>query len=151
MKVLEAILLLAALVVITLFVRVAIFEPVWYFIVPSARLTVDGGPSEGWLHVRRDDRGKIMFVTRRSGGKAESYMIVLEKGRQGRAWPCGDWTAPHFPLFPIGDVNPPCTFFTVAGQEPAQPKPKPVNRELRSGPDYVEFTADDGKRIRASW
>jgi len=152
LKLFGVVLLLAALLVTLVVVREAFWgHGTWYFIVPNARLTVDGRPSEGWLHVRTYDRGRVMFVTRRSDGKVESYLTTLEKGEKGYVWPCGDWTAPDFPFFPIGDVNPPCTFFTVAEEEPSQPKPKAVNRELRVGPGFVEFTADDGKRVRASW
>jgi hypothetical protein len=127
----------------------AIFSPyyAWYFIVPNARLTVDGKPQQGLLH--RGNHGATLFLTRRGSAKAESYMIWVPHDRQGMVSNCGRWTAPRFPAFPIGDLNPPCWIF-LANEAPT-PKPALPPRNLARGTDFVEFTADDGSRIKASW
>jgi hypothetical protein len=126
-----------------------IFSPytAWYFIVPNAQFTVDGKAEEGWLH--RGKQSETLFLTRRAKGKTESYIISLPQNRQGFVWNCGNWTAPRFPFFPIGDVNPPCWTFYV-GEGPA-PKSTLPARKLAAGSRFVEFTADDGSRIRGFW
>jgi hypothetical protein len=120
---------------------------VWYFVVPSARLTVDGRLEQGWLH--RGNHGENLFLTRRKGENVESYLIMLPRDRQGSVSSCGNWTAPRSPVFPIGDVNPPCWTFYAA----EDPTPRAIlpARELASGEHFVEFTADDGSRIKVSW
>ena len=126
-----------------------IFSPytAWYFIVPSARLTVDGSPQQGWVH--RGNHWENLFVTRRKAGNVESYLIMLPRNRQGSVSSCESWTAPRFPVFPIGDVNPPCWRYYAA--EDPTPRFNPPPRGLASGEHFVEFTADDGSRIRGSW
>jgi len=119
----------------------------WYFRVPNVRLTVDGKEVQGWLH--RGNHGQNMFLTRRDKVKAESYLISLPRDNQRMVWSCGDWTAPRFPVFPIGDVNPPCWTFSIG--ESSAPTPTPPPRNIAVGTSFVEFTADDGKRIKASW
>jgi hypothetical protein len=76
-------------------------------------------------------------------------LIWVPHDRQGIVWSCGNWTAPRFPAFPIGDVNPPC--WTFPATEAPSPKSILPVRNLVAGPGSVEFTADDGSRIRASW
>ena len=120
---------------------------VWYFVVPSARITVDGRLEQGWLH--RGNHGKNLFLTRRKMGNVESYLILLPDNGQGNVSSCGNWTAPRFPAFPIGDVNPPCWTFHAA--DDPTPRVNLPARKLASGERFVEFTADDGNRIRGSW
>ena len=126
-----------------------IFSPytVWYFVIPSARLTVDGRLEQGWIH--RANHGKNLFLTRRKNGKAESYSIALSHDVQGSVSSCGNWTAPRFPVFPIGDLNPPC--WTVYAAEDLTPRANFPVRRLATGEHFVEFTADDGSRIKGSW
>jgi hypothetical protein len=119
----------------------------WYFVVPNARLTVDGEQAQGWLH--RGNHRETLFLTRCDVTKAESYLIWVPHGGHGAVWSCGNWTAPRFPVFPIGDVNPPCLTFTFG--EGSTPKAILPARHLVLGTDFVEFTADDGSRIKASW
>ncbi len=140
---------ISVLVLVGVVIILEVFSPytAWYFVVPKARLTVDGRREQGWLH--RGNHRETLFLTRRSKGKAESYMIWIPHDRQGIAWSCGNWTAPRFPAFSIGDVNPPCWTFS-AGEAPT-PKPTLPARNLAVGADFVEFTADDGSRIKASW
>lgn len=119
----------------------------WYFVVPSARLTVDGRPEQVWLH--RGNHRESLVLTRRDRGKAESYMIWIPHDRQGSVLSCGHWTAPRLPAFPIGDVSPPC--WTIVASESPTPKPSLPTRNLAAGTNFVEFTADDGSRLKASW
>ena len=126
-----------------------IFSPytAWYFVVQNAQITVDGRPEQGFLH--RGNHRQTLFLTRREKGKAESYMIWIPHDRQGSISNCGHWTAPRFPAFPIGDLNPPC--WTFSAREGPTPKPTLPERNLALGIGFVEFTADDGSRIKASW
>jgi hypothetical protein len=143
---------IAAISILVLFGIVIIreiFSPytAWYFVVPGARLTVDGRQEQGWLH--RGNHERNMFLTRRKEGKVESYLILIPRDGQGSVSSCGNWTAPRLPVFSIGDVNPPCwTFYAAEDQTPKLNLPA---RKLASGDNFVEFTADDGSRIRGSW
>jgi hypothetical protein len=140
---------LSVLIFLGVVIVCEVFSPysTWYFVVPNARFTVDGRREKGWLH--RGNHGATLFVTRRDRGKAESYMVSFPPQREGIVWSCGNWTAPRFPAFPIGDVNPPC--WTFIASESRTPKPALPARNLKVGTDFVEFTADDGSRIKESW
>lgn len=140
---------ISILVLLGIVITVDIFSPytVWYFVVPSARLTVDGRPERGWVH--RGKHRESLFLTRGDRGKTESYMICIPKDRQGYVLSCGHWTAPRLPAFPIGDLNPPC--WTIVASEDPTPKPSLPVRNLAAGTAFVEFTADDGSRVKASW
>jgi hypothetical protein len=143
---------IAAISILVLFGIVTIHEifppyTAWYFVVPSARLTVDGRPEPGWLH--RGNRRETLFLTRRDKEKAEAYMIWIPHDGLGIVCNCGHWTAPRLPVFPVGDVNPPCWVFSAGGGPTS--KPTLPARNLVAGTDFVEFTADDGSRVRASW
>jgi hypothetical protein len=126
-----------------------IFSPYtsWYFYVPNARITVDGKKEQGWLH--RGAHRETMFLTLRGRGKAESYMIPIPHNQHGFVSSCGQWTAPRFPAFPIGDVNPPCWMFVV--KENPTVEPIVPAGDLVAGTNFVEFTADGGGRVRATW
>lgn len=125
------------------------FDPyiVWYFADYHARLTVDGKPAPGRVH--RDRSGRAIFVTRSDGEKPRTYLIELPSQTSGHVLSCGSWVAPRFPAFAIGDVNPPCWIFSF----PGDPNPPPVHLPANfvSGANFVEFTAYDGKRTRATW
>src|SRR5712692_7914106 len=94
-----------------LVVREAFFSyTVYLLIVPSARISTDGKPTSGWLH--RGGRGRLLILTRNSSGNRESYWIELPNERGGFVSLCGGWTAPRFPLIPIGDWGP-CLLVSV--------------------------------------
>ena len=114
-------------------------------------MTVDGRPAAGWVHKRTLDDGRIIFLTEKDGGRVETYRITQETGKGDHVVRCRDLTAPRFPAFPIGDVNPPCFGFVEALEKPSQTTTEPPGRNLRTGPRFVEFTADAGERLRASW
>jgi hypothetical protein len=143
---------ISALVVGVLFVLVVIREAFfsytsYFVIVPGAKVYADGKPVSGWLH--RGGKGHAFILTRGGSGKNESYWITLQTEKGSWISSCDDWSAPSFPLVAIGDVNPPC--FTFALTEDPTPKPKSPERKLGFGPRFIEFTADDGSRLRTSW
>ena len=119
----------------------------WYFRDFHSQIIVDGKPSQGRVH--RDHSGGSLFVTRTDVHEAMTYMIIIAPETRGHVWSCGDWVAPRFPIFGIGDVNPPCWIFS----NPSDAKPEPVHppSNLVTGSNFVEFTAYDGRRVRASW
>ena len=141
---------ISVLILVGALIALEAFSPytAWYFVVPKAQLTVDGRREQGWLH--RGNHGETLFLTLRNKGKTESYMIWVPHDRKGVVWNCGNWTAPRFfPAFPIGDLNPPCWTFSTS--EAPTPKPTLPARNLAVGAGFVEFTADDGSRIKATW
>jgi hypothetical protein len=140
--------MVAVLVLFALLIVWGIFSPhvAWYFVDPNAKVTVDGRKVHGWLH--RGNHGQTLFLTRNNGRRRESYMIGI--GGQGSVSDCGNWTAPRFPVFPLGDVSPPCLWIVDSNEKPNTGE-APPSRKLVAGTDFVEFTADDGSRIRVSW
>ena len=120
---------------------------IWYFAASHSRLTADGRPAHGRVH--RGNGGQTVFVTRTDGEKATTYLVQIPHGARGTVWSCGKWVAPRFPAFPIGDLNPACWTFKVAEEPDTGPIIPP--RRLATGPNFVEFTADDGSRVRATW
>jgi len=134
---------LLALVVI----REAFFSYTSYFvIVPWAKLYVDGKSVSGWLH--KGGRARSYILTRSVIDLRESYWITTPDVKGGRISSCGDWAAPRSPVIAIGDVNPPCLSFAIAEHQAPR---ESVERKATFGPKFVEFTADDGSRVRASW
>lgn len=111
----------------------AILSPytTWYFLVPNATLTVDGRLTKGWRH--RGNHGRTEFLTRINSTGRESYIIWIPGDGRGTVHKCADWTSPRIPAFPIGDVNPPCSWNSSL-----------VSRRLVIGPRSLEFTAEDG-------
>jgi len=129
-------------------VREAFFGYTAYFvIVPGVKLYADGKAISGWLH--KGGKGRAFILTLSGSGKPESYWITVPGERNGWISSCGDWAAPRFPLVAIGHVNPPC--FSFVNAEDPNPAPKPLERKPTLGTRFVEFTADDGRRIKTSW
>jgi len=130
---------------------------VWYFMMPAARLTLDGKLNAGYVHWGEGgSNGGAVMLTVLQRSQTATYRIWLpnsqavpsERNSVGRpsTQRCAGWTAPRFPLFSIGDVNPPCSYLFDD-----TPTPNPPERNIVAGPGFVEFTADDGKRVRAEW
>ena len=105
-------------------------------------VAVDGLRS-GYLH--RNSAHSAVIITRTDLSPAQSYLV----GLSDRHWliHCGDWHAPNFVAFPIGDVNPPCSGF--GAEVPRADYPKSSTLIVRSG--FVEFSTLQGRRITASW
>jgi len=143
----RAVLVIGVLVALVI-VREAFWGYTQYFVmVPGAQLYSDGKRVSGWLH--RGAHGHEFILTRRSSTKRESYWITLRDEKDGLVRSCDDWAATRFPLVAIGDVNPPC--FNLVPTEDPNPRPKSPERKLGFGPSFIEFTADDGTRIRTFW
>jgi hypothetical protein len=115
----------------------------WWFS-SSSKVAVDGVRS-GFLHVNRERSAVI--ITRTDLRPSQSYLVGLS-GRKSLIH-CGDWQAPRLPAFPIGDVNPPCSFFSNGLDVPVADNA--VLSTLTARPGYVEFQTEHGKKVTASW
>lgn len=115
----------------------------WWFS-SSSHVTVDGVRS-GFLHVNRGHSAVI--ITRTDLRPSQSYLV----GLSGRKYltHCGDWQAPRLPAFSIGDVNPPCSFFSNGSDLPVADNA--VLSTLTARPGFVEFKTEHGKKVTASW
>jgi hypothetical protein len=112
---------------------------------PTARMTVEGKPSGGYVHSLSWDTNRILVVTRRRHLGGETYWL-WNSGRPGRvpgAVRCYTWTAPPFPAVLTTDTYQPCL-----SVEPGAPQP---DRNVAFGANFAEFTADDSKRVRVVW
>ena len=111
------------------------------FVVPWARLTVDGTRSPGW--VQRGIPGGELFVTLDDPHHRQSYWF-FDSARglpRYRLHGCGPWTAPRAPVFTVGDYGPPCMLL----------EDNPPDRRLDVKPGRIEFNADDGRRVSVRW
>jgi hypothetical protein len=136
--------------VIVLLFAVLILATANLYIIPFARITEDGKPVGGYVH-RNSYRGplKRLVVTRSEMGRRRSYLVGIDDAHGGPfAGYCDDWTAPPWPAILLRHVNPPCVHFYAAG---VPPPPYEPTRNIRTENNAVEFTANDGKRIRVSW
>jgi len=115
----------------------------WWFS-SSSKVAVDG-VRNGFLHVNREHSAVI--ITRTDLHPSQSYLVGLS-GRKTLIH-CGDWQAPRLPAFPIGDVNPPCSFFSNGSDLPVADKA--VFSTLTARPGFVEFQTARGKKVTASW
>ena len=109
----------------------------WFFRVWHPHITVNGIPSEGWLHRNRDGNG--IFLTEHGSDRSVTYDLIFTDGGNGHVLNCGAWVAPRWPAIPIGDVNPPCFYLGYAGQS------------LTRGTNSVSFTTMDGRKLHADW
>lgn len=109
----------------------------WFFRVRHAAVTVNGMPSEGWLHRTRDGNG--MFLTEHRSGRSATYDLVFTDSGNSYVFSCGTWVAPRWPAIPVGDVNPPCFLMGSAGHS------------LIRGINSVSFTTLDGRKLQADW
>lgn len=114
----------------------------WWF-GSTARVTVDGVPN-GYLHRNSENLGVI--ITRTDSSPHQSYLVGLTG--KTRLTHCGDWYAPRFPAFPIGDVNPPCL---LSGGSDKSKADDGVSSTLIVRPGFVEFYTVQGRKVTASW
>ena len=118
----------------------------WYFLIPVARLTVDGIPNCGYIHLSNAGAfGNEIVVTRRNFGRAEAYSVMIPTDHKASVHR-SRLVPSRMPVFAVGDVLPPGTAGFDDGPRSASPK-----RNLKAGPTFVEFIADDGKLVRADW
>jgi len=118
----------------------------YYFLIPGADVRVNGAAVRGWVQ-RSKGAAPSLFVTWETGGRRESYFLIIFGDGRAAALPCGDWAAPHTPVLPIGDVNPPCISFGA-------PEPTPSARRLAvaySGSSIAFDEVISGQRIEARW
>jgi hypothetical protein len=115
----------------------------WYFRV-NGQVVVDGHKTSGYLHANPDKT--LLILTRTDDTRVESYLVSL--GPTKTVFDCGDWHPLRFLPFPVGDVNPPCTVFSV---DPAKIRDPPINGTVTAGRNFVEFSTASGKRVRGQW
>lgn len=115
----------------------------WWFS-SGGNVAVDGVRS-GFLHVNRAHSAAI--ITRTDLHPSQSYLVGLSGERF--LIHCGGWEAPQLPAFPIGDVNPPCSFFSNGSGLPVADNA--VLSTLTVRPGFVEFQTAHGKKVSASW
>jgi len=112
---------------------------------PTARLLVNGKPYGGYVHSLSWDAHRVLVVTWRSRFGRESYWVwnSTRSGQAPGAVHCKNWTAPPFPVFFSTDTNQPCLSF--------EPEATPRNRHIKFETNFVEFTADDSRKVRVVW
>ena len=98
----------------------------WWHRVSSGNVAVNGVRS-GYLH--RNSAHSAVIITRTDLAPAQSYLVGLSDSR----WliHCGEWHAPHFAAFPIGDVNPPSSIFGNGSDMPKADNPEPSTLTVR--------------------
>ena len=122
----------------------------WYALLPTARINLKGKPNSGYVHwADGGEFGYNLVVTTKEPWSGTTYWIVVPVGHHPSMRRCGRWTAPRLPVFAIGDVNPPCLIFGE-GDESLNAEEQD-RRNLVVGSGFVEFTADDGKRVKVEW
>jgi hypothetical protein len=115
----------------------------WWFS-SSSQVAVDGVRS-GFLHINSEHSAVI--ITRTDLRPNQSYLVALS-GKKSLTH-CGDWQASRLPAFSIGDVNPPCSFFSNGSDSPTADHA--VLSTLTARPGFVEFKTEHGKKVTASW
>jgi hypothetical protein len=115
----------------------------WYFRV-NGQVTVDGHKTTGYLHA--NTQRTILLLTRTDGPRPETYLIPV--GENGAVLDCRDWHPVRCLPFPVRQVNPPCSVFTV---DPAKRADPPVAATAIRRARSVEFSTASGKRVRAEW
>jgi hypothetical protein len=120
----------------------------WTFLLPVPRITVDGSPTSGYVHLGQTSRDPIasLWVTVRRHRASETYQVWLPAQRRDKANVWRACTEPWFPIVAHGDVIPHgCMFAPFEQTDVERP------RNLAFGHKSVEFSADDGVRVRAEW
>jgi hypothetical protein len=133
----------ALLIAIVLAYSTAKGYTIWWF---RANGSVKvNGVSSGYLH--KELSGRAWIVTRTDSRPSQSYLVSLN-GSEHMIY-CGDWHAPRFPVFPFGDVNPPCVGFLTDSE--IQKADLPHSSTLSVKPGVIEFSTMSGKKVTASW
>lgn len=115
----------------------------WWF-KSSGQVTVNGVQS-GYMHRNREN--SALIITRVDLRPSQSYLVWI-RGKKDVTH-CGEWHATRFPAFSIGDVNPPCSFFTKSSD--TANADEAVSSTLTVRPGFVEFQTVQGKKVSASW
>jgi hypothetical protein len=115
----------------------------WYFRV-NGQVLVNGRETTGYLHAKTDKT--LLMLTRTDDSRPETYLVSL--GPTKTVFDCGEWHPLRFLPFPVRDVNPPCTVFTV---DPTEVRDPPTAATSTTGRNFIEFTTASGKKVRAQW
>jgi hypothetical protein len=115
----------------------------WYFRV-NGQVVVNGQQTTGYLHANTDKT--LLILTRTDDTRPESYLASL--GAEKAVIDCGEWHPIRFLPFPVGHVNPPCSFFI---DDRVQAHDPPITRTLERGPHFIEFSTASGKKVRGQW
>jgi hypothetical protein len=141
---------LAIIFVVRVLIMIQRHEIIWLVLVSHSKLTANGSGIDG--RILRGEGGRLLIVTLDAEKESGSYWVVLPiiipVSKPGLVYLC-NWTPPRLPAFPVSGANPPCWIPIERGGD-VSPGPS-INRRLEVSADYVEFTADDGRRIRAIW
>ena len=114
----------------------------WWF--KSGGYVAVNGVRRGYVH--RNWENSAVIITRVDVHPSQSYLIWL--GDKKHLTHCGEWQAPRFPAFPIGDVDPPCFFNNSSEMASADDA---VSSTLAARPGFVEFQTVQGKKVTAFW
>ena|SRR5579871_6015743 len=131
--------------VLVLLAGIAIWRNVFFYAkIWGARITVDGRAcGECALYVHRNGVGGVLV--RRDGPTSALYSVVLPNPKSavpnGAVWKCVDGAFTFVPGFAYDSLYQWCT---PGGFAPSQ-------KQLRMNSGLIEFTADDGKRVKAEW
>jgi hypothetical protein len=115
----------------------------WYFRV-DGQVLVNGQKTTGYLHANTDKT--ILLLTRTDDSRPETYLVSL--GPTKSVFDCGEWHPLRFLPFPIGDLSHPCSAFTI---DPAKVHDPPTKTALAAGRNFIEFSTNSGKKVRAQW
>src|SRR5438552_3007223 len=78
----------------------------WWF--PSSGSVMVDGVSRGYLH--KNWQSTAAIITRTDLKPNQSYLVVFDTSKTSKAvFHCRDWHARQFLVFPIGDLNTPCS------------------------------------------
>jgi hypothetical protein len=114
----------------------------WWF--RSAGSVRVDGITNGYLH--KNWSGTAVIITRTDSKPNQSYLAVFSGSKLLIS--CGDWHAPRFLAFPIGDVNPPCWLLDDSALQRAD-LPHSSTASIRPG--LIEFSTSGGKEVTVSW
>jgi hypothetical protein len=115
----------------------------WYFPV-NGQVTTDGRETGGYMHA--NPQRTLLLLTRTDGSRPETYLVSLRDDKG--ILDCGGFHPTRFFPIPIGDVNPPCSAFTV---DPAKIIDAPLSMTLVRGQRSVEFSTVSSKKVKAEW
>lgn len=140
---------LAVVSVVRVFIMTPRHEIVWLVPLYNGKVTANGFGIDG--RVLRGEGGRLLIVTlgtKKSGAYWVVLPITTPISKPGLVYWC-NWAPPRLPAFPVNGANPPCWTPIERGGE-VSPGPS-LNRRLEVSAAYVEFTADDGRRIKVVW
>ena len=123
-------------------------EVLWFIIQRNAALTADGKPADGWLH--REWKDRAVVVTWNRLGKRASYLVTSPSDpRRAYVQECGEWTAPHFPIFLFPAFTSDVLICIGWNTEWHPERHTRMNPNVIVGAGTFEFAAEDRSVIQA--